>query len=76
MYPPFFEGTCEPGEEFSKAAKTRFFKVVKREIEFARRHNVKVALESFCYCPSILSFQNGASGAGGWKPLSPSWTFG
>jgi sugar phosphate isomerase/epimerase len=54
IHPPFFEGTCEPGEEFSKAAKARFFKLVKREIEFARRYNVKVALESFCYRPFIF----------------------
>lgn len=50
---PFLRGHVNLVKSSRKPRK-RVFKLVKREIEFARRHNVKVALESFCYRPFVF----------------------
>ncbi|MCJ7429623.1 sugar phosphate isomerase/epimerase [Candidatus Bathyarchaeota archaeon] len=54
VHPPFFRTTGEANDELLRKARTRFRRLLKDEVDFASRKNVKVALESFCYPPFIF----------------------
>ncbi len=52
--PPFFAAKDKIREELLSKTKTRFLKLLKEEVNFASRNQVKIALESFCYHPFIF----------------------
>lgn len=54
IHPPFFMARNEVDNEILSKAKTRFFRLVKEETDFANGNHVKIALESFCYHPFIF----------------------
>jgi sugar phosphate isomerase/epimerase len=54
IHPPFFRTTGEANDELLRKARTRFRILLKDEVDFASRKNVKVALESLCYPPFIF----------------------
>ena len=54
IHPPFFATKNKADKELLSKAKTRFHKLVKKELDFACHNHVKIALESFCYSPFIF----------------------
>jgi sugar phosphate isomerase/epimerase len=54
VHPPFFRTTGEANDELLRKAGTRFRRLLKDEVDFVSRKNVKVAPESFCYLPLIF----------------------
>lgn len=55
IHPPLFAARRNKvNEELLSKARTRFLKLVKGEVNFASRNQVKIALESFCYHPFIF----------------------
>jgi sugar phosphate isomerase/epimerase len=54
LHPPFFGPENVAAEELQSLAKRRFLELLKEEVNLASRDHVKIALESFCYPPSIF----------------------
>jgi len=54
VHPPFFATESKLNEELLLEARTRFLKLLKEEAKFASNNHIKIALESFCYCPFIF----------------------
>jgi len=54
IHPPFFTARSRPTEALLLKARTHFTRLIKEEADFARRHHIKIALESFCYDPFIF----------------------
>ncbi|NIO36460.1 TIM barrel protein [Candidatus Bathyarchaeota archaeon] len=55
FHPPFFTTRNLEDKELLSKAKTRFFKLVKKEVESAFNNGIKMALETFCYPPFIFN---------------------
>jgi sugar phosphate isomerase/epimerase len=53
VHPPFFS-TGDESAGLWLEARTRFLRLLKKQAEFARSNNIKLALESFCYRPFIF----------------------
>jgi sugar phosphate isomerase/epimerase len=58
VHPPFFATENKLNEELLLKARTRFLKLLKEEVNFASRNQIKIALESFCYHPFIFESLN------------------
>ncbi|MFB0503462.1 MAG: sugar phosphate isomerase/epimerase family protein [Candidatus Bathyarchaeia archaeon] len=54
IHPPLFSLDDTINGELLSRARTRFFRLLGEEADFASRNHVKIALESFCYYPFIF----------------------
>jgi sugar phosphate isomerase/epimerase len=58
VHPPFVATGNKLNEELLLKARTRFLRLLKEEVNFASRNQIKIALESFCYHPFIFEGLN------------------
>ncbi len=58
IHPPFSMTGSTISEELRSRAKTRFLELLSEEVDYASRHHVNVAVESFCYSPFIFESLN------------------
>jgi sugar phosphate isomerase/epimerase len=54
VHPPFFATVGKQPRKLLFKAQTRFFELLKGEVDFASSNGVMMALESFCYSPFIF----------------------